>query len=68
MLGEMMHTLVQALRSQKQEELCEYKASLIYIASSSLATATEGHPISQPQKMLLVNLYLCYIPLHFFHF
>jgi hypothetical protein len=39
--------LIPALRKQRQEELCEFKASLTHTASSRAATAIESDPTSK---------------------
>lgn len=39
--------LVLALRKQRWEEVCEFKASLTHTASSRTATAIESDPISK---------------------
>ena len=42
--------LIPALRRQRQEELCELKASLVYSVSSRIARATQGNPVSEKEK------------------
>jgi hypothetical protein len=37
--------LVLALGRQRQEDLCEFKASLVYRASSRIARATQRNPV-----------------------
>ena len=39
--------LVLALRRQRQADLCEFKASLVYRESSRTARATQRNPVSQ---------------------
>ena len=42
------HTpFIPALRRQKQVDLCEFEASLVYIASSQTARATQRDPASK---------------------
>jgi hypothetical protein len=47
--GTVTHPLVPA-RRYKQVDLCEFKASLIYIVSSRIATATQRNPVSEKPK------------------
>ena len=42
--------LIPALRRQRQADLCEFEASLVYIASSRTARATLKHPVSKQTK------------------
>ena len=45
------HTpLVPALRRQRQENLCEFEASLAYKASSRTARTTQKNPVSKTNK------------------
>ena len=47
-------SLILALRRQRQEDLCEFKASLMYRASSKTAKAifkTEKHCLEKPKKV-----------------
>jgi hypothetical protein len=39
--------LILALRSQRRVNLCEFKASLVYIASSRIARATQRNSVSK---------------------
>ena len=39
-----------ALERQKQAELCEFKTSLVYRASSGTARATQRNPVSEKKK------------------
>jgi hypothetical protein len=43
------HTLVPALKRQRQASLCEFKASLLYRNSSKTARATQWNPVSNKQ-------------------
>jgi hypothetical protein len=38
---------ISALRRQTQEDLCEFKASLVYRVSSRTAKATQRNPVSK---------------------
>ena len=38
---------IQALRRQKQADLCEFKASLVYITSSRIVRATQRDRVSK---------------------
>lgn len=50
--------MVAALRKQKQIELCEFKASLVYKLISRTAGATQWDPVSKNKKNLkMVHLY-----------
>jgi hypothetical protein len=42
--------LIQALRRQRQADLCEFKASLVYKVSSRTARVTQRKPVSKNQK------------------
>jgi hypothetical protein len=42
-------TLIPALGRQRQVELCEFKDSLVYRASSRTAKATQRNPVSNKQ-------------------
>ena len=43
--------LIPALRRQKQADLCEFEASLVYRASSrTVKTDTQRNPVSKNQK------------------
>ena len=45
------HTsLILALGRQRQEDLCEFEASLVYRASSKTARATQRNPVSKKQR------------------
>ena len=44
------HAFNPALRRQRQEDLCEFEASLYYRASSRTARATQKNPFSKNQK------------------
>jgi hypothetical protein len=39
--------LIPALGREKQEDLCEFEASLVYRASSRIARATQRNPASK---------------------
>ena len=41
------HTLIPALRRQRQTDVCEFKASQVYRASSRTARATQRNPVIQ---------------------
>ena len=43
-------TSTAALRKQRQADLCEFKASLVYKSSSRRARATRRNPISKNKK------------------
>ena len=43
--------LIPALGRQRQADLCEFKASLVYIVSSRPARATQGNPVLENKKM-----------------
>ena len=47
-----VHTLTPALRRQRQRqaELCEFEASLVYGVSSRTARTTQRNPVSKNQK------------------
>ena len=47
---EMAHTFNPALRRQRQTDLCEFEASLVYRASSRTVRATQKNPFSKNQK------------------
>ena len=40
-----------ALTRQKQTDLCEFKASLVYEVSSRTAMATQSIPVSKTKKL-----------------
>lgn len=42
--------LVPALRKQRQVDLCEFEASLVYKVSSRTAKATQRHPVLEKRK------------------
>jgi hypothetical protein len=42
--------LIPTLGRQRQEALCEFKASLVYKSSSRIARATQRNPVSKKQK------------------
>ena len=44
-----MH-LISALGRQRQVDLCEFKSSLVYKASSRIARATQRNPVSKINK------------------
>ena len=44
--------LILALRRQRQVYLCEFKASLVYIASSRPAGTKNGDPVSKKTKKI----------------
>jgi hypothetical protein len=48
--------LIPAFRRQRQVDLCEFKASLVYRASSRTARATQRNPVSKKKKKVLVFL------------
>jgi hypothetical protein len=39
--------LIPALRRQRQADLCEFEASLVYRSSSTTAKATQRNPVSK---------------------
>ena len=39
--------LIPALEKQRQADLCEFEASLVYRASSSIARAIHGNPVTK---------------------
>jgi len=43
-------TLIPALRRQRQVELCEFEASLVYRVSSRTARAAHRHPVSKTNQ------------------
>jgi hypothetical protein len=45
-----VHTSNQALGRQRQVDLCELKASLVYRVSSRTARATQKNPVSKKTK------------------
>jgi hypothetical protein len=46
------HTsLILALRRQRQADLSEFEASLVYKVSSTTARATQRNPVSKKQKV-----------------
>ena len=47
-------SLIPALGRQRQEELCEFKASLVYKGSSRMARATQRNPVSKNKIMTKV--------------
>ena len=52
--GQQWHTpLSPALGSQRQADLCEFKASLVYRMSSRTARATQRNPVLKNQKKFL---------------
>jgi hypothetical protein len=49
--GQWWHRpLIPALGRQRQEDLCEFKANLVYRASSRTARAIQRNPVSKKQK------------------
>ena len=42
--------LIPALGSQRQVDLCEFEASLVYKGGSRIARATQRNPVSEKQK------------------
>ena len=44
------HTLIPALERQRQVDLCEFMASLVYRASFRTARATQRNPVSEINK------------------
>ena len=44
------HTLIPALRRQRQVDLWEFKGSLVYIESSRAAKAIQWDPVSNKQR------------------
>jgi hypothetical protein len=47
----MVHTLVPALKRQKkQDDLCEFEASLVYRVSSRTARVTQRNPVSEKHQ------------------
>lgn len=48
-------SLILAIRRQRQEDLCKFKASLIYESSSRAAKTVEGNPISKKTKTTKQN-------------
>lgn len=46
----MVHTPLTPVESQRQIDLCKYKASLAYIVSSRLARATQRDSVSKKKK------------------
>lgn len=45
-----MYTSILSLRKQKQANLYEFEASLVYRASSRIAKATQRNPVSTPDS------------------
>ena len=45
-----MMPLISALRRQRQEDLCEFKASLVYTMSSRTARATERDSFKKTER------------------
>lgn len=45
-----MHTLIQAFWRQKQAELCEFKANLVYRATFRTAKATQSNYVSNRDR------------------
>lgn len=45
-----MHTFNTSTQRQRQADLCEFKASLVYVVSSKTAKATQGDPVSEKKK------------------
>ena len=43
--------LIPAVRRQRQADLCEFKASLVYRASSRTASKAIGNPVLKNQKI-----------------
>jgi hypothetical protein len=60
-LDVMAHTLIPALRRHRQEDLCELKARLVYIASSRVTRTTLRDAISKIKKAMLLLLLLIII-------
>ena len=53
--------LIAVLGKQRQEDLCELEASLVYRVSSRTARATQGNPVlKQQQSKSHVNIYCIY--------
>jgi hypothetical protein len=48
--GVMHASIIPALRRQRQENLCEFKTSMIYRVSSRKARATPRNPVSGGEK------------------
>ena len=44
------HTLIPALRRQRQVDLCEFKTSLVYRTSVKIATVTQKYPVFKNRK------------------
>jgi hypothetical protein len=44
------YSLILVLGRQRQEDLCEFKASMVYRVSSRTARATQKNPVSKKQK------------------
>jgi hypothetical protein len=49
---------IPGLRRQRQTDLCEYKASLVYRASSRTSKATQRNPVSKPNTKELKYKYM----------
>ena len=49
-LSVVVHTVVPALKRQRQMDLCVFEASLIYRASSRIAGAITGNPVSKTKQ------------------
>jgi hypothetical protein len=47
--------LIPALGKQRQEDLCEFEASLVYRVSSTIARATQRNPVSTKQNKTKQN-------------
>jgi len=47
--------LIPELRRQRQAELCEFKASLVYRVNSRTAKAMQRNPVSKRKKKLSTN-------------
>lgn len=53
----MVHTLLTpVLESQRQIDLCKYKASLVYIVSSRLARATQRDSVSKKKYYMAAGV------------
>ena len=46
----MAHTFSPSIRRQRQVDLCEFRASLVYILSSRIARAISRDPVSKHKK------------------
>jgi hypothetical protein len=53
------HLLIPTVRRQRQINLCEFEASLVYILNSTIARCTQQRPCLQKKK--IIKMYLIFV-------